>query len=666
MSNPRGPGRPAMASLIWEDTAMQRKLVRLYLYTSERSLSTKQMSNLITELAREKLKRFGHLVLSSNPLKIVLTKLSRSSRRSLKSKPESRTRSTQNQLRTLLASDYHRLRARNREVARARLDDLRLVRSGRIEKRSNRRKGAGCIPISHLMDYRTGLEIPKSGFDIETTSKRTSANSLATWISTQSCEGESPQVLKPKQRVRVSWIRDVLGRSSEKRPSSSVILDIRSLISTHSFRSSLFSSNSSSVTLPIAGVLPFPETDHFKHRNKLIIELCCQWQPDCLHRKAAQLATGSDLATVFSKLALKEGSIKDERDIWNASILHLLAQWGTDISIVSLLSLIVHYCERSMVTARNIDGDTFLHILARRWSETTEVLDTFPIEDLITLLGARGFRFDTCNSLGDNALVCFVPEIHFGATTESRCRNRCRSAVHTLHSLFKIKDAGRFLLEPFVAIYRDTQRDRLSEFLWSDLLYNETLDDEIVMIAETREWHRVWREAASIAIYRPIPSLHTFLQHQTVISIELLDQGADPNEYNKDGKTCLMALLQKSAELQLASSTIQRLTQMLLDRGASTKLCDRDGDTALHHAVRLNLPDVVDILIKAGASLDARNTMGKTCTDIAITDYELTRHLRESIRYAGAQTMLVRLFDGSARRIRRNRISLPGQSELQG
>ena len=45
-------GRPATARRIWSNPAMQRKLVRLYLYTAQGSLNTKQISKLITDLAR--------------------------------------------------------------------------------------------------------------------------------------------------------------------------------------------------------------------------------------------------------------------------------------------------------------------------------------------------------------------------------------------------------------------------------------------------------------------------------------------------------------------------------------------------------------------------------------------------------------------------------------
>lgn len=47
-----GPGRPATARRIWQQPIMQRRLVRLYLYSDESTLKTKQISQLLSALAR--------------------------------------------------------------------------------------------------------------------------------------------------------------------------------------------------------------------------------------------------------------------------------------------------------------------------------------------------------------------------------------------------------------------------------------------------------------------------------------------------------------------------------------------------------------------------------------------------------------------------------------
>jgi len=48
-----GPGRPATARRIWQQPLMQRRLVRLYLYSDESTLKTKQISQLLSALARK-------------------------------------------------------------------------------------------------------------------------------------------------------------------------------------------------------------------------------------------------------------------------------------------------------------------------------------------------------------------------------------------------------------------------------------------------------------------------------------------------------------------------------------------------------------------------------------------------------------------------------------
>jgi hypothetical protein len=63
----RRPGRPATARRIWQQPVMKRRLVRLYLYTAESTLSTKQISKLLSALARheENGTRYGILTLPS-------------------------------------------------------------------------------------------------------------------------------------------------------------------------------------------------------------------------------------------------------------------------------------------------------------------------------------------------------------------------------------------------------------------------------------------------------------------------------------------------------------------------------------------------------------------------------------------------------------------------
>ena len=120
-----------------------------------------------------------------------------------------------------------------------------------------------------------------------------------------------------------------------------------------------------------------------------------------------------------------------------------------------------------------------------------------------------------------------------------------------------------------------------------------------------------------------------------------------------------MVLLEKSAQLHFSESAAIRLTKILLDHGANLGLLDRDGNSALHYAVGAGFPDVVQLLLQAGADPKAQNLAGKSATDIAIKHYEVARPGRgNETLYATAQAMLIRFFDASVKPKRGNKTSL--------
>ena len=122
----RGRGRPATAQRIWKQPVMQRRLIRLYLYTTESSLNTRQIGRLLSALA--------NLEEEGNPREDEPTSL------------QSEIRSTQYQLSRLLSHGYHNLRPRTRETARDRIASFRTVRDGRIQKNKSTRSKADKIP----------------------------------------------------------------------------------------------------------------------------------------------------------------------------------------------------------------------------------------------------------------------------------------------------------------------------------------------------------------------------------------------------------------------------------------------------------------------------------------------------------------------------------------
>lgn len=87
----------------------------------------------------------------------------------------------------------------------------------------------------------------------------------------------------------------------------------------------------------------------------------------------------------------------------------------------------------------------------------------------------------------------------------------------------------------------------------------------------------------------------------------LLDKGANPNLQNKEGNTALI-IAAKIDDLELI--------QDLLNRGANPNLQNKEGDTALIMAIRKNNPQVIKELLKVGANPYLKNNSGKNAFDI--------------------------------------------------
>ncbi|KAI0152775.1 hypothetical protein GGR57DRAFT_513392 [Xylariaceae sp. FL1272] len=127
--------------------------------------------------------------------------------------------------------------------------------------------------------------------------------------------------------------------------------------------------------------------------------------------------------------------------------------------------------------------------------------------------------------------------------------------------------------------------------------------------------------------------------------MNVLARGADPNKYNKDGKTAIMIIIEKTASHKMTESLGSKLIVCLLDHGADLSLCDRSGDTVLHYAARA-CPDVVHQLLEAGADQSARNCKNETVSKYAFDHYvTAARPSAGGTAYARAQKILVRLFD---------------------
>lgn len=96
---------------------------------------------------------------------------------------------------------------------------------------------------------------------------------------------------------------------------------------------------------------------------------------------------------------------------------------------------------------------------------------------------------------------------------------------------------------------------------------------------------------------------------------ELLDAGVNPNAYDGEGNTPLMAFcaqLPEDDDYKVPVSILQRL----LDRGADPHARNRRGETALHVAVRRGRKLAVRTLVRAGANVHVRDASGRGVLDV--------------------------------------------------
>lgn len=79
------------------------------------------------------------------------------------------------------------------------------------------------------------------------------------------------------------------------------------------------------------------------------------------------------------------------------------------------------------------------------------------------------------------------------------------------------------------------------------------------------------------------------------------------------------------------------IVQWLLKRGANPDLQDSQGNTALHHAVRLSLEDIVSALLAAGAGVNLLNEAEQAPLDLARVDEPATAKLKAAGARSGTR-----------------------------
>ena len=100
---------------------------------------------------------------------------------------------------------------------------------------------------------------------------------------------------------------------------------------------------------------------------------------------------------------------------------------------------------------------------------------------------------------------------------------------------------------------------------------------------------------------------------------QLLEEGADPNAYNK---TAIRAtILMSCTELGYTN-----LVKLLLEYGANVNAIDKDGWNALHYAILNIQTEAAGILLDHGIDINARNQHGETPLAMAIRQLNYSVH----------------------------------------
>jgi ankyrin repeat protein len=108
---------------------------------------------------------------------------------------------------------------------------------------------------------------------------------------------------------------------------------------------------------------------------------------------------------------------------------------------------------------------------------------------------------------------------------------------------------------------------------------------------------------------------------------QALVSGVDVNSYDRDGRTPLITHICQSP-LNEEESAIHSITALLTDHGANVQMVDRNGHSALYHALQKGFSNCVAILVQHGARVNYRAADGSSLRMIA--EKSLLEHLSAS------------------------------------
>ncbi|KAK3360649.1 hypothetical protein B0T25DRAFT_515898 [Lasiosphaeria hispida] len=669
-------GRPCTAAEIWQRDFMRHALTRMYLYTM---LSVEDISKVLTVVAKNRIG--SHL--------------------------SSGTRSTSAQLKELLAEkdtrlDPQKLRPQSDVDAQERAGCWRSLKRYRKEKAFQRHHRTA-IRRSSLRDV---CQAPHGHCEAKTDDDPSSIVS------------QTPDV----QHVLLSWVQHALPDIPEERRS-----EIRSLLSWRSSQCSTISRTSSTCSrrgqigsqtqasptsdggafsisqsldvhhnlAPLvetsqgvdwAEIAPWTDgsaradgtfwTDPPRPAEQavpasttlyhsIIGKLCCGNRRDCLHRKVFAAIMGHDptdgLATPL--LTRQDFSSKYGRDMFGDTILHIAARWAS----VDQFRAWHLEADPLAMNLRNVDGDTFVHILGPLWIGTQPKA----LLEILTASCDQGFNFLARNLGGKTFFSCLLPPTSANIDT-----TQLHDLTNSLQYML-LQTPSHILMPSLLAQAPVPQPQAVADYMENLLSsHAKTATDHRTRVFALSV-SRLFRDKVRLAgvVHHPTPPIPApnlmhqhlqYLQHLQHLSVtpweapppgavfqEHLDDGADPNEYdhyNSTSMPCTAAVLHHVSLGHLTEKDGVSLLTLLHQHGANLGLVTGDGETPLHMAIRLGLPDAVAALIRLGADLMAFNMAGKSALYYPLVQKALLREKSaDSKRYACAHRILVSVVDAAAK-----------------
>lgn len=381
--------------------------------------------------------------------------------------------------------------------------------------------------------------------------------------------------------------------------------------------------------------------------------------PEC--RPPGRQLYRSIRSDIFSSIldGTNHSAFVDELDTFGNSVLHIAAACRSVNCLVRLLDL------RAPVHVTNNAGQTFLHVV--REPSATNHRD---ICSLLELLKERSFDFSQRDSHGQNALHSltrpWIPK-----STLLSIVNKLRSSGIKIPAsrdalgwtvVQQLQIAG-IEREDIQALLTSTNAPKIE--MGSISIPNYEKDNSIETIEDLRlytkhaELLRTIRLAsdnpffedthgrnglhclAEVSLDLPIPgkfptpgteNTATPAKPRRQHYLEnLLKAGVDPNNFDKQGSTPLMAFVTHEPAGDEDDENM-RILSRLLSAGAEIDYRNRNGETTLHIAVKLGRREATKFLLGHGANVHARNSGGLGV--VAVGEAASKRAIHDEVLYA--------------------------------